>query len=510
MASKRYLYLWHRWLGIGLCLFMALWFVSGVVMLYVGYPKLTPVEHLAHLPELPADDCCVGLGQVLVASGRSEAPSSLRLSSVAGAPRYLLGYADGSNLAIDARTGRRIASVDAEQAVASARQFDGRAQAHYQGQVQEDAWTRSRALDSHRPLHRVQLDDEAGNLLYVSSQTGAVVRDANATERTWNWLGAWLHWLYPLRDSPWWAQIVIYLALAGTVAALLGQIVGLLRWRFAKPYRSGSRSPYAGGFARWHHIGGLLFGLLLIAWIFSGLMSMRPWHLFDSPQPLASAAYRGAALAADSDPQAPGLTLARLRQAGFASVELHWQVVGGQVYRVAYDRAGDSRVLPVAAGAEVLRRLPASTLENAARALQADGAVQVEWLERYDFYYYPRAEQSMFASQRKRLPMLRVRFADPSATWLHLDPYSGAVIEQLDRRQRVERWVFRLLHSWDWLPLLELAWLRELLIIVGSLGGLAISVSGVVLGWRRLLRVRGRLHSPRRERAQAARLNRPA
>ena len=57
---KRYLYLWHRWLGIVACLFMALWFISGVVMLYVGYPKLTPVEHLAHLPVLqlepaPAD-----------------------------------------------------------------------------------------------------------------------------------------------------------------------------------------------------------------------------------------------------------------------------------------------------------------------------------------------------------------------------------------------------------------------------------------------------------------------
>lgn len=33
---KRHLYLWHRWLGIALCLFMALWFVSGIVMLYVG------------------------------------------------------------------------------------------------------------------------------------------------------------------------------------------------------------------------------------------------------------------------------------------------------------------------------------------------------------------------------------------------------------------------------------------------------------------------------------------
>lgn len=30
---KRYLYLWHRWLGIVACLFMARWFVSGVAML---------------------------------------------------------------------------------------------------------------------------------------------------------------------------------------------------------------------------------------------------------------------------------------------------------------------------------------------------------------------------------------------------------------------------------------------------------------------------------------------
>ena len=38
---KRLLFLIHRWAGVVLCLFMAMWFVSGVVMMYVGYPKLT-------------------------------------------------------------------------------------------------------------------------------------------------------------------------------------------------------------------------------------------------------------------------------------------------------------------------------------------------------------------------------------------------------------------------------------------------------------------------------------
>src|SRR5690606_37549044 len=82
---KRYLYLWHRWLGIGLGTFMALWFLSGLVMLYVGYPKLTPREHLARLPPLAQQQCCVPVSQVL--TGEGEAPDSLRLTTVAGEMR---------------------------------------------------------------------------------------------------------------------------------------------------------------------------------------------------------------------------------------------------------------------------------------------------------------------------------------------------------------------------------------------------------------------------------------
>ena len=51
---KRYLYLTHRWLGITLCLFMAMWFFSGLVMMYVGYPKLTPAERLTRAARIDA------------------------------------------------------------------------------------------------------------------------------------------------------------------------------------------------------------------------------------------------------------------------------------------------------------------------------------------------------------------------------------------------------------------------------------------------------------------------
>lgn len=101
---KRYLYLMHRWLGIALGLFVLAWVVSGVVMLFVGYPKLTPAEHLARLAPLDAG-CCIAPGAALAASGDPRTPLSLRLTGAGGSPRYLLDYGDGPLLAVDARSG---------------------------------------------------------------------------------------------------------------------------------------------------------------------------------------------------------------------------------------------------------------------------------------------------------------------------------------------------------------------------------------------------------------------
>ncbi len=479
---KRWLFLVHRWAGVVLCLFMAMWFVSGVVMMYVGYPKLTTQERLAVLPTLAPDGCCT------MPSLDGE-PHAVRLTTVGGEPRFIVeGPGRGSVRAFDARTGAPIGPVTPEQSRRAAQAFAGPGPLRHHGRVAEDAWTHSKALEAHRPMD--VFETGSGTLLYVSTRTGEVVRDATRTERLWNWAGAWIHWLYPFRggsvDAAW-HDIVVWSSVAGTVLAITGVVVGVWRWRFRGTYKTGSHSPYRGAWFRWHHIAGLIFGVLTVTWIFSGLMSMNPWKVFDSRAPrLDATAYAGGPLSLTEPSVSVPQLLARLSADGLTPRELHWRRIAGRMHVIGHDGIG-TRLLAVDGATAPLTRLPqAALLRDATRLLPGATIRAHEVLEAYDTYYYGRAPHTMGGHLDRRLPMLRVMFDDPHDTWVHLDPFTGEVLGRLDRLQRTKRWLFAFLHSFDWWPLLAARPLWDLLLIVGSLGGLTISATGVWMGWRRL------------------------
>ena len=496
---KRWLYLVHRWLGIALCLVMALWFFSGMVMLYVGYPKLTTSERHQGLAPLPASGCCVPLAQALQAAGLDgERRLGWRLAAVAGRPHYL--FSDGAQraVAVDAQSGQRVDAISAEQAVASARHFAHGLAARHLALLAEDAWTHSRALDAHRPLHRVALQgDAAQRWLYVSSRTGEVVRDASLTERRWGWVGAWLHWLYLFRGNlfnPWWTEIVVWLSLAGCVAAVTGAVVGVMRWRWRGRYRSGRKTPYPGRAARWHHVLGLVGGLLCITWVFSGLMSMNPWKVFDAPGPRPDLqAYAGGPLQSAQAPSAVQV-LAQLSARGHTVLELDWQRVGG-VHQVLAQGPGGPWVVE---GQGVLDGdLPEPRWRAAAqRLLPQAHIVQATRLDAYDAYYYAREPHTMGGHRERPLPVWRLRFDDANASEVTIDPRTGAIVQQSTARRRVDRWLFAFLHSFDLPQLLanRPAWDAGMLGF--SLAGLGLCLTAVVTGWRRLRRQRAPRQNP--------------
>lgn len=490
--AKRLTYLVHRWTGVGACLLMALWFVSGVVMLFVGYPKLTPWERMQALPALEAGGCCVPVEQAMSASSTGGRVQELVLTTVNARRVYRIRHADGSFRMIDASSGKPAQVVDAHGAVGAAQRFTTGANGHYLGLVQEDRWTHSRGLDAHRPLHMVQMDDAAHTLLYVSSATGQVVMDAPRAQRLWNYIGAWLHWVYMFRDrsvDPGWSWIVIVLSAVCVVTSVTGTVAGIWRWRFSGRYKSGSRSPYREFHLHWHHVLGLAFASIVFTWIFSGLMSMNPAGMFDAKGSRPDMArYRGATLEAGHLKIPVSLALTLLEAAHFPASELEWRVLGGTPYLLARDARNGTRLIVQREGQyRVLDKLPEAEILRAARHLLDAPVVSEENLDHYDRYYYARQPEAMMGASERRLPVTRLRFGDLHNTWVYLDAWTGDVALSMDSSQRTGRWLFSFLHSWDLPSMLSAAIWRNAALIVLSLGGLLVSLTGVVIGYRRVV-----------------------
>lgn len=478
---RRLTYLTHRWLGVVGCVLMFAWFLSGIVMLYVGYPKLTPEERFARLPVLAAD-AYRPLDAAQAANGHAV------LTSVRGEPSYVLSTPDGPR-SRSALTGAPHGTVTAQMAVAAANAFWPSSIARHAGLIDEDRWTHSRGLDRHRPLHAVRMEGNAAGTLYVSSATGEVVLDAPLAQQRWNYVGAWLHWLYMARDrsvDPVWSWTVIILSAVCTVTAISGVIVGVWRWRFRGRYKSGARTPYREDWMRWHHLIGLLFSAFVCTWIFSGLMSMNPGGIFSPADPGPDRK------AMAGEIQGPPLTdplpvLQALHATGFQAVQLQWRSMAGQPYVLAHDAHADSRIVRRgASGLIVESSWQPGPVMDAARALFPAAAMQAQVLEQFDAYYYARHAEAMNGGAPRGLPVLRLDFDSPAGDRVYVDLRTGEPALSLSRAQRVGRWLFYFLHSWDTPAMLNAGVGRDLTLILLSLGGLALSATGIVLGARRL------------------------
>lgn len=487
---KRWLYLTHRWMGVALCLFLAMWFFSGVVMMYVGYPKLTMHERLSHLPSISAANL-LSPAEAFSRAGATGPLQELSLSaSRAGRPVYQALFENGKRLVVDALDGSLPPATNPATALSSAQAFVGPGlPLTHEGLIQEDAFTHSRALDQHRPLHRIAVANNAGTRLYVSGSTGEVVRDSSRLERGWNYVGAWIHWLYPFRGNIFnshWANIVNWLSIIGIALTITGTVVGLLRWRFTRPYRRGSRSPYSGKMMRWHHKTGLVFALITLSWLFSGLISMGPWGFLRTPSPTQHLTrMHGSSLLVEDLSTKPASLLTNAKDVR----EVRWTKRLNQEIALLYHDSGKPDMVSAANGAAV--QFSEAEIAAAASRLFDVPLQRTVLLDQYDFYYYDRAPHTMTGGRNKPLPVIRAIYDDPGRTWVHIDARTAQVLNTSNANSRLRRWLFQMLHSWDWLPLLERRPLWDLVMVLLSLGGFAISMTGVVIGVRRLrLRIR--------------------
>jgi hypothetical protein len=493
---RRALLLTHRWLGIGGGVLFMAWFASGIVMMYARMPALDPAERMAQLPVLDAGAVSVSPTEAALAAGLSEqALAGVRIGMLGERPVYrFLGGAGAG--AVFADTGRPLDPLSPDQALAVVAGLvpEHAATLRHDGRLGEpDQWTlQSRAS---LPLHRVALGDEAGTRLYLSDRTGDVVMKTTESGRRWAYAGAVLHWLYftPFRaHSTLWAQTIIWLSVAGCLLALSGLLWGVLRYARGSPYS---------GLLRWHHYAGLVFGLFTFTWILSGGLSMDPWSWHPGTAPtraqregVSGSALRAAALTAEHVRIATAALSAAPDGAAAAPMvkELGIIQIDGDPHFVGHGAGPPRLVSALSGGARSFARFSDEEMLDAAR--RAMPSVPIEdatWLTEHDAYYYGRGYEP---GAGPPLPVLRVRYADPQRTWLYLDPARGAIVRKEERLTRLNRWLYHGLHNLDFPFLYTSRPLWDVVVIALSLGGLLLSATTLLPGWKRvgrLLRRRG-------------------
>ncbi len=496
----RYLILVHRYLGIGIGVLMVVWCLTGVVMMYVRYPALLPAERVRHLEPLDWRRCCVVSESSLPDTATV---TEFQVESIASRPVLRAKLTPGGWRLVDLTDGQLMPGLTQQEAAEVAASFSRAtapvhisapaayvsasadvspptARPRLQGVIDYDQWTVSGEFNPARPLFLFALDDMAGTQLYVSRTTGKLVQVTSARERFWNWVGAVPHWLYfsvLRRNVRVWGEVVIWTSLAGTFLALLGIYIGLKRLLWRRP--GGRWSPYR-GFLFWHHVPGLLFGVFVLTWVGSGLVSMNPWGFLDSGdgRHRAVEAFVGAAT--------PG---AQLRQAlsALASAPLPQGVVSvqsaplfGQLYLVA--TAGDgTRVRVDARGSPApLGNAEWASISAALRDGIEAGAVAEPIADGDAYYYSHRGHSAPF-------PVYRIVVGDEQNTRYYLDPVSGVPLESVDSNERWYRWLHQGLHTLDFFPSLRARPGWDLLMLCLLSGVTVVCVTGAYLGLRRVI-----------------------
>jgi uncharacterized iron-regulated membrane protein len=472
-----FLTLAHRWMGVILCLFFACWFVSGAILIYHPFPSLSQSVRLARSSDVDLSQIIVSPIEAVQISGGNEL-DRLRIIDLEGSPVYVLHGFDSDVRTVDAKSGKLINLLPKNIAEKIAENFSEMVALKVEGPIDYDQWIVPNRYDPYRPFYRISLIDKNETILYVSARTGEVLQKTEYRERVWNYMGAVTHWIYPtiLRKN-WalWDQVVWWLSLLGVITTVVGLWLGLIRWRGAKTKETAS--PF-NGWLRAHHILGLLAGLFVLTWIFSGWLSMDHGRFFSKPNPEIDQIKKFRSTSIKQAVEIVSLEALKSLDS-FSEGEIF--AMGGKTFVITRN----------ATEKKIFEPLDSNSLSSVKfKEIEVVNAVKEAWPSfRVKATERPGESDAYGKLREGSLPSntVRVILADPLQTWVHVDMDSGQIVSVMDRSRRQYRWLFNGLHSLDFPGLAnhKPAWNVVIILLLGL--GFLFCITGVVIGMRRLL-----------------------
>ncbi|HBR51065.1 MAG TPA: hypothetical protein DEA71_13375 [Nitrospira sp.] len=476
MTQKGMIRRLHRRLGLVLGPAVLLWFLSGVVLLWVPYPSLTEGEWFSAAEALSTRECCVSFPSLVQQLERLDGIESLRLRMVGDRPVVVAQSLNGSLAAVSADSGDVLTSFTQEGIERIVQPFSGGRMIEAVELIEHDVWTVHQRFDPYRPLWKVQLSGEHRAVLYVSSVTADVVQDTTAEERRWNLVGAVLHWWYwpwLRRHWEWWDQVVWWVSAIGTVTVVAGGLILGREW--AKHGWSGLLT----GQGKVHRALGVIAGIAACCWMASGWLSMDHGRWFPDGKVNAEDRERfmGGRLTVRDVEAMPDFST---MMASGPVKEIRLTKLAGVVHVIARMSPAKQAVLTAPSQADTPQdAVSDEVVTAAARSLLGDDALTIS--KRGE-----NASPSCSATDNDtELPFLQVETSGHESRGLLVDGRIGAAMERLDSSRRLYHQLFDSLHRWDVSWLSQHCDLRRMLMSLWCVCGAGLAGSGVWAGLRR-------------------------
>lgn len=485
MLTRLFLHI-HRILGIILCTLCFSWFLSGIVMIYHSFPRVSSEDRFSRAEVLDTANLPDIRNILFRLSGRTPV-SSITLNNPEGQPIFHVGNGRRSQqIYADTNTTAPIVTYWLCHQRATC-WCPNRIITQVDTLYKLDQWIPLAQYKKEFPIYKFHYDGPEKYQLYISSRSGEVLQFTDTDQRFWAWLGAIPHWVYftILRENQnLWTQFMYWSCYLGMFMCAVGFILGIRSYWLAR--RKGFlHSPYKKTWFKWHHITGFFFGIFIFTWILSGYMSMAPlpqW-IFGKQQPQT---FRQL----PADRQAPSLedyALDYRKAIAFISTPdspvktIEWTHYQGiPLYRL---RTPD-REITLDASADTIRpfRITEEFIFAAVRRLAGDSATYtITKMDEYDNYYISRRHSLP-------LPVYKVTFDNKAKDCYYYNLESFHPIHY-DTNSRWKRWLYRGLHSLDFKFLVERPLLWTIVIWTLLLGGAVVSFTGIVLSVKYIIRL---------------------
>ena len=454
----------HKITSLSIAVFFLMWFITGIVLIYHPYPKVS--EKLLYDKKETLPSSLPDLSSVLSKMG--DKVKSLSLKQFQGQTLFSTDKAPDITYSVVERVAKHWIDAPIERVDTL---------------KEREQWVLFTKYDKELPIYKFYFDDAERHELFISGRTAEVLQMTTAKQRVWAWIGAIPHKFYVpciRRNVETWQNTVAIVSGICLMAALSGWILGICLWIKNCQKKRVWGNPYKKRWSRWHFSFGLAFGIFLIAWAVSGIFAMQrvpQWLVpMEGDYSFKSSRLWGRGML---PMEAYQLDYRKLKETYPDLKEVEWcRYADIPTYRII---TGEEELLIDASGDEVRPLLiPEKTIVKGLKKIHGEEVdMKVSLIDEFDNYYLSRRVSL-------ELPVYKIEVEDANGSLYYVNLETG-YIRYLNNNKMVRKWLFNGIHYLDvsWLGARPWLWYTCIWVLCG--GCLVVCVSGLVLGFRKLL-----------------------